>query len=379
MTARFIHAIKFSIYWLTIISISACSHTTPPTPITQSNIVNPTANKITLLLPLQGEYATPAQAIRDGFIAAAYAAGDHPDIIVIDSSKTSDIETAYQQAVATQPQIIVGPLAKQDVQSLATRSSLPVVTLALNNIDTGNPLPQNLYQFGLSPQDEAQQVAKQAWRDGYHQAVIITPQGSWGKGIAQAFAQHFTQQNGQIIANLAFDKQKDIHQQIKTLAQRLTTQNIATSAILLAADPNTARHIHASLKFNYANNVTIYAISLLYSGTPNPTTDRDLENITFCDMPWILDSENTLRNQIQQLWPSLANTQSRLYGLGIDAYAVANNLRQADSGFLDNFHMIGVTGNLSLNAERHIVRQLSCAKFQNGKPALLNSPMTILG
>ena len=56
----------------------------------------------------------------------------------------------------------------------------------------------NLFQFGLSPEDEAKQIAQRAWFDGHNKAAMIYPEGNWGKRVAAAFKQHWEQLGGRV-------------------------------------------------------------------------------------------------------------------------------------------------------------------------------------
>ena len=68
------------------------------------------AQKIALLLPLQGQYGASAQAIRNGFLAAYYddkqQGKNVPNVVVLDTSM-QDVRTVYQQAIAQGASIIV--------------------------------------------------------------------------------------------------------------------------------------------------------------------------------------------------------------------------------------------------------------------------------
>ena len=77
-----------------------------------------------------------------------------PDIRIYDTS-TGSIQSVYNQAVADEADMIVGPLRQSQVESLTTAPLLPIPTLALNRLDNRQlPQPENFYQFGLSPLDE---------------------------------------------------------------------------------------------------------------------------------------------------------------------------------------------------------------------------------
>ena len=94
--------------------------------------------RIGLLLPLSGQYAAAARAIQDGFIAAWYEdrGGDPERAVVVYDANASNVQALYDQAVDEGAEFIVGPLEKPAIQTLLKRGSLPVPTLALNQIDT---------------------------------------------------------------------------------------------------------------------------------------------------------------------------------------------------------------------------------------------------
>jgi len=70
----------------------------------------------------------------------------------------------------------------------------------------------------------------------------------------------------------------------------------------------------------------VYGTSLLYRGTPDPSRDSDLDGIAFTDLPWVLNSEQTLRPQLGKLFPSLGERYDRLFAFGVDSYYLASRL-----------------------------------------------------
>ena len=71
--------------------------------------------------------------------------------------------------------MIIGPLEKQHVARLHSETALPVPTLALNNVEGSSSYSNLLYQFALSPENEAVQIAERAWQDGHRYAAILSP------------------------------------------------------------------------------------------------------------------------------------------------------------------------------------------------------------
>lgn len=353
--------------------------------------------RVALLLPLRGQYAASAQAIRNGFLAAYYYDKQRnpnvPSVTVIDVS--DNVQTAYQQAISGGANFIVGPLTKPQVEALARENQLQVPTLALNTIGDQRT-PNNLYQFGLSPVYEADQAAQKAWQDGHHNAIIIAQAGPWGQSIANAFANRWQQLGGQIVANLDFTPRQDISSAIGNLLQ--VDKSVVSSkgfkqalkdkiplnemrrqdfdVVFLVALPQQARLIKPLLKFYFAGDIPVYATSSIYGGTPSPQYDRDLNGIIFPDMPWVLDTPNqlpsgigTIQSNIVTLWPKSYTSYPKLYAFGIDAYNLVGDLNQLAGAPQSGIG--GATGTLYLGPQHQIYRQLQWAQMRNGVPASL--------
>ncbi|MEK9766422.1 MAG: penicillin-binding protein activator, partial [Thalassolituus sp.] len=146
---------------------------------------HPAADNLPGALAMTGPLARTGEAIRDGFMAAYYSSLQKgfpvPAITIIDQTGTESVDQGYAEAIQSGSQWLVGPLTKNDVQALEERTSLPLPTLALNygsrEGDAYNPLPAELFEFGLSAEDEAVQIADQAWKDGHRRALVMIPEG----------------------------------------------------------------------------------------------------------------------------------------------------------------------------------------------------------
>ncbi|MDG9929895.1 MULTISPECIES: penicillin-binding protein activator [Pseudomonas] len=345
--------------------------------------------KIALLLPHEGQLASVARALRDGFLAAHYQAqqaGENPpEILLYDSSRLSSLDDFYRQAQADGAQLVVGPLEKPLVKQLSERPQLPLTTLALNYSDAGREAPAQLFQFGLAAEDEAREVARRAWADGMRSAVALVPSGEWGNRVLAAFQQSWQAAGGNLIAAEHVDQPVELARQIadllqlrqsearaKRLQSTLGTQLAALPArrqdidfIFLAATPQQAQQIKPTLAFQYAGDLPVYATSHLYTGGQNPAQYRDLEGIRFCETPWLLEANDPLRQQVDQQWPQAAGSLGRLYAMGVDAFRLAPRLGQLQA--LPDSQVEGLSGNLTLNQSQRIERQLPWAEFRNGQ------------
>ncbi len=139
--------------------------------------------------------------------------------------------------------------------------------------------------------------------------------------------------------------------------------------IFLAASPEMGREIKPLINYYKADNIPVYATASIYTGSPTPTKDLILDNVRFCDMPWLLGNSNDLREtrqKVAELWPASMKISPRYFALGMDAYNIASQI--TESSIPISGSMSGVTGDLQVNREQHIQRRLVCAKFENGVP-----------
>jgi outer membrane PBP1 activator LpoA protein len=345
--------------------------------------------KIALLLPQEGPLAAVAKALREGFMAAhfqAQQAGQNPPAIeVFDSSRLTSMDEFYRQAQAAGVQLVVGPLEKPLVKQLNSRPQLPITTLALNYSDAGTEGPQQLFQFGLAAEDEAREVARRAWADGKRSAVAMVPKGEWGDRVLEAFRQSWQAKGGTLIAAEHVDQPVALAQQVADLfqlrnsegrAQRLQstvgtqvaaqpTRRQDIDFMFLAATPQQAQQIKPTMVFQYAGDVPVYATSHLFTNSNDHAQYMDLNGVRFCETPWLLASEDPLRQQVIAQWPQASGSLGRLYAMGVDAYRLAPRLGQLKT--MPESRIDGLSGSLSINPGRRVERQLPWAEFVDGK------------
>lgn len=345
--------------------------------------------KIALLLPQEGPLAGVARALRDGFMAAHFQAQQAgqpaPAVQVFDSSRIGSLDDFYRQAQAAGVQLVIGPLEKPLVKQLAAKPQLPITTLALNYADAGQKAPPQLFQFGLAAEDEAREVSRRARADGMVRAVALVPSGEWGDRVLAAFRQDWEGNGGTLLAAERIAQPVALAQQIADLFQLRQSEGRAKSLqstvggsiaaqpsrrqdidfIFLASTPQQAQQIKPTLNFQYAGDVPVYATSNLYSASGDVNQYNDMNGIRFCETPWLLDTSNSLRQQVVQQWPQAAGSLGRLYAMGVDAYSLAPRLGQLKA--LPDNRVQGLSGSLSINANQRIERQLPWAEFAGGQ------------
>lgn len=348
--------------------------------------------QVALLLPLSSRQHSAAYAIRDGFLAAHFASVDRPDrpIIKIYDVHGFDVTDIHQLAVDEGADFIVGPLLKSSVQQLA-QAGFDTPTLALNFLPTGTPVARGFYQFALSPEDEARQVAERATALGQYRALALAPDNDWGRRLLGSFATEMQRRGGQLLHYRLFEPNNpDFSASIKELLlinesharkDRLKAnlgiklefeprRRTDIDLIFLAANANTGKLIRPQLRFHYAGSIPTYSTSAIYQeGSRN---NSDINGIMFPDIPWIIvpDGESAeLRKVLATYWPDQAERRSRLYAMGFDAYRLVPLLNAG----MGPDHLPAMTGLLYLDDDGRILRRLPWARIQRGKPILMDS------
>lgn len=348
--------------------------------------------RIAVLLPLTGKLRKPADAIREGIIQAhlrhTLPGQQPPELLFLDSEK---INSAIQLAAIIQEtgaELVIGPLDKDRVATLAMDQHLSIPILALNQVVTNSR--KEFFQFGLSAEDEAAQTADQLWNEGKKSVVTLTPATSWGARIRDAFTEQFTLLGGQVVASVDYGETTDYATNISQLLQTDSSnqryqklRNLLPArklefeehrrtdidSIFLTALPNQARQLQPILAFNFAGNLPIYSTSHVFSGNIDPVLDQDLNKIRFCATPWDLQTPSQDKILISQQRQNASTRFGRLYALGLDAYRLHPYLNQLQA--LPGTQIQGETGTLSITEQGIIKRRLPWAVFKEGTPQLL--------
>jgi outer membrane PBP1 activator LpoA protein len=347
-------------------------------------------SKVAILLPATGPLKNAGKALQEGIMTAYYRhkQDGNPPVLRFYDSGGDDILALYQQAVQDGADFILGPLAKDKAATIANQGTLPVTTLALNYIDQGE-LPENFFQFGLAPEDEARQIALQGAREGASQAGILYPEGEWGERVAQAFAQEWQSLGGTVTVTRTYQEGPTLGDTVKELllvaqsqsrgqaVSRFTSLDMDIQPrrrqdmgfLFLLANPNQGRQVKPALNFHYAKDLPVYSTALIHSGESNPRRDQDLNGVRFVDMPWMLSNEDSqLRRMSNEQWPEGHGRYERLFAMGIDAYRLQSRVFLLST--LPSSELPGVTGRLSMKQQR-IVRELNWGVFINGEARAL--------
>jgi len=351
---------------------------------------------VALLMPISGKLSSAGFSLREGFMTAYFQApaAQRLHIRFYDTAELG-ISAAVAQATHDGAQLIVGPLARDAVIAAAAIPGGRPPILALNFLPPGTPVPSAFYQFALSPEDEARQVARRILADGYHAGVALVPTGDWGTRVITAFTQELQAGGGALLAQASIDPgladySPEITQVLRISDSRARAKRLESVVgaklefeprprgdieFIFAASPvKTARLLLPQLRFHYVGGVPTYATSDSFE--PQPSANQDLEGLLFPDMPWMLGSElaDSVHEAARVAWPSDGAYRNRLFAFGFDAYLLAAALHtQPGANQLD---VSGLTGHLTLDAERRVHRELVWGTLHGGQPRVLPTAAT---
>lgn len=349
--------------------------------------------RVAVLLPMTGRLAFAGNAIRDG-ILAAYLRHDEarPDLSFYDTNETA-VDQLYARAVFDRADFVIGPLERGAVEQLGSLAELPVPVLALNSA-TEAAVPPGFFQFGLAPEDEARQAARRLLTEGRVQGVALVPNSDWGTRVLDAFRTELEDGGGVLLDYQVYDRREDDHSAPITTVLHLAESHArhrALSGVLgkriefeprrrqdvqfvfLGAQPQAGRLMRPQLRFHYASDLPVYATSAIYEDRPD--RNSDLNGIAFVDIPLVIGEAPRvveMRSELTRAFGDRMRAQPRLYALGFDAYRLVPAL--FSGRMLEEMTIAGFTGELSLDREGQVRRELVWARFEGGVPVPLAAP-----
>ncbi len=338
-----------------------------------------------------------------------------PRLRFIDTNESSP-QSLIEQIGETK--FVIGPLLKETVDSLIPILPPSINVLALNrpeeNANTQptatnavEQLTQNqqsvleshtdaqqemlfptaLNYFGLAPEDEAIQLAEFIFSKGYRAPIVISAESGLYQRMDSTFKAHWIKLNNienkqrANITSVSFNDSSSLREgvtQALDVAQsnaRINQIEYMTNdevynmprsrrdidAIVAFASPQDTELlnpiIEASLNPYDGKLVPVYATSRSMDYDSGKNQWRDLQNVHFIDMPWLMPQHNwkQLEEDAEKAWSNQNTMQKRLFAFGYDAYQLLPEL-----GMLNTLHYItheGLTGKLSVNKRGEVIRQ----------------------
>lgn len=351
---------------LAALTLAGCAGLVKPpgTPMLPMSAGYPKEQAIALMLPTgaSGFVQEAAEAIEAGYTAARKR--DPKASITEETADTygdGAAAKAYEEAAGADPRpLMVGPLLKGNVNAVADlRSATDPAMLALNEAEAAQ---RGLYQFALSPEDEAKTVAAlvkelSATDENLDTVVVYPAEEPWAERMRRAFSIGIAPLKPS--AEIAYAGG----------AGNLGDQLAAAGAdlVFMLARPEDAARVYSAIRAADADLPVIAT-----SHAADQVEDRaDKKGIFYVDVPWLVDDERA--TEFQQRGadkPAAKYTKGqlgRLYAMGIDAYylgaEVANNPSVPTALTLPS----GMTGALSFAPQGRLMqRRLALGRIGSG-------------
>lgn len=342
-------------------------------------------NRIAILLPLSGRFKDQGEAIKSGILGAKFGSNASESTLVFFDS--NQLETLSVDELAN-VDVIIGPLLKENIETFRRIAPEGIPALILNRLDNTDEMNSlEHYFFSLAPEDEAQQLANQLLQNQFKNPIIIAAKSSAYQRMKLQFSSVWQGKTGFTPVSMDFENNEALREGIDGLlaiddskARIRQLENMATNevhaiersrrdidAIIVFANASQTELINPIIESSispFADLVPVFASSRSYSSQLNKNSLRDLRNLTFIEMPWMLPSANLryFQNLTQKLWPNRNDTENRLFAMGYDAFNLIPALRFLKTINQTSFQ--GLTGKIILNTHGETIRSLTWAQVE---------------
>lgn len=309
--------------------------------------------QIGLVLPVSGDGQILGNTILSGFNDAK---GNSTIPVQIFDSSTNSINDIITQAKQAGVKALVGPLLKQNVESIINNpvSVQGMDVLALNATPNARAINQMCY-YGLSPEDEAESAATKMWNDGVRNPVVAMPQNDLGQRVGNAFNVRW-QQLASTDANIRY---YNLPADVPYFFQENASNSTALYAV---ANPEELAEIKGYLA-NNAPNLKIYASSRANSASNSAEYITQMNGVQFSDIPFFKESTSA---QYQKVAGSTGGEYQlmRLYAMGADAWLLINHFNELRQ--VPGYQLSGLTGVLSAGPNCNVERDMTWFQYQDG-------------
>lgn len=332
--------------------------------------------RIAVLLPLSGRLKSASEETLNGIVHGIYshyrADAERPDLITIDTELLVNGGNAYQLAVESGADFVIGPLIKSRVSEVAALPELPIPVLALNRAESpqAGDAKTNLLSLSLAPEDEAAQISALAWGKGLRSPLIIAESGLWGARMTDAVSTTWQRLGGSNPQSTALNPEVEDNQivanetgtassitRIRAMERAFDApvdtqprkRDDIDSIFILIDSTEKARELRPLLKFNYAGDLPVFAPSSIYQ-VQSGVNNRDLDGVNFVLAPGLMGTEGN---------------QTQLFLLGLDAAQFVSHFNQALTTPATVMH--GETGSLAHDLRGNVLRRLNPVVFARGR------------
>jgi outer membrane PBP1 activator LpoA protein len=268
---------------------------------------------------------------------------------------------AYQRAVSSGADFVVGPLGRDEVTAIFQQSQLSVPVLVLNRGNVAPPAGNA--GFSLAPEDDGLIAAEYLLNREHRNVLVISGTDDNGRRAAQAFNARFSERGGKVASVLSVgDAPGDLSAALATAAAG------GVDGVFLAVKGSTARLLTPQLALAGLGGKTRVATSQLLSGTGKVVDDVALDGIVFPTEVWTSRGVAGLppASVTGERVPTARGPAARLFAFGYDAWLLSAYLEKLVSGAKPEID--GATGRLQLDGFGNVLRSPAWSTFSGGSP-----------
>ena len=360
---------------------------------------------IAVLLPLSGRLSGQGTAIQQGILSAYYNKltlpssqySEHANIEFIDTGSLPTIKETISPESLLNYDTIIGPLLRTHIDQIKAFNLSGKQQLFLNQSENLLQVSDSLLaSFSLSPEQEAEQLVALMRKNNIINPVLINDGTPVTKRMNEAFVEAWaateltytratTVQQIEYTDNMSMrvgiTSALDVLQSNKRIQQlsnispervnSVTRNRRDIDAFVLFARPNDVELINpiieASISLFTNEQIPVFATSYSYDHKQSKNSQRDLRNLVFVDMPWLLPEgrENQLSSSVDSLFNKPPSAFLRLFAFGYDSLALIDNLAQLST--FAHMSVNGLSGVLTINQNRALVRELGSLSIKNNR------------
>jgi outer membrane PBP1 activator LpoA protein len=351
-------------------------------------------------------------------------------LVFIDTGSNTEMPTSVNAELLASFDMIIGPLLKSHVARIDSFALPQLKQVVLNkaesdsqasvssdNSNHGNVSTLSNFEvssenasitayFALSPEQEAEQLVLLMRKRNITSPILIRDNSTVSNRMASAFIQAWENTEPTIkkantntqrktnIQEITFTSNKSMRvgitsaldvlqsqqriKQLENLSQErvysVTRNRRDIDAFVVFSRPDELELINpiieSSISLFTNEQLPVFASSYSYDHKQSKNSQRDLRNLVFVDMPWLIENSNgnkrndELSKQVDELFNQPPSAFLRLFAFGYDALAVADNLAQLS--IFDHMKIDGLSGTLSLDGSLELNRELAWFAITEG-------------
>ena len=259
--------------------------------------------------------------------------------------------------------------------------------LALNRtVDFGLPLP-GLFQFALSPEEEARQVAERALAETFRHAAVLAPTDGWGDRFVEAFRLHWEASGGYLSVSEYDPAENHFAGPVRTALSS------GSDFVYVVGKQVKSRQLRTQIQYFGNAKTPVFVSAKTLANTSSATANLDLNGARVPAMPWMLPGPQSeggesetgtppdtaqsasfyeppadILEPVREGTASLEPAYGEFFAMGYDAFRLALNIEALSAGYGG---IEGATGYLTIDPAGVVQRTPTWITFVNGRPQIL--------